>query len=211
MMESEPLEAAQPKLHLEALRAVAQTASRAAAGGMTRALRRRVTVAVPEFALARADQLPAVLGHGDQPVVAVSVQFLGDLSGSLLWIMASADARRMGGALLDQPDTSAPPGDEEIRAVLMKGVHIMAAAYAEVLSSLTTGVVFLSVPELTVGSASVVLSHTPGPGLPGHRPRPSICVGSRLSFDDRGVVAMGHVVLMPHHPAFDRILRALPA
>ena len=209
MAETVPLEAAEPGMHLNALREVAHTASRAAAGALTRSLRRRVTVQVPEFAVSLVEQLPAVLGHGDRPLVAVTAQLLGDISGPLAWVMSAADAKHLGGALLARDPGSIALDDGAVQAVLSRSAHTIAAAYADVLGALTHGVVFLSVPDVVVGPIGRILTRPAVASDPRHPHQLSVCVGSRITFDDESHTAFGHVVLMPHHPAFGRILRAL--
>jgi chemotaxis protein CheY-P-specific phosphatase CheC len=204
-----PLEAAEPGMHLNALREVAHTASRAAAGALTRSLRRRVTVRVPEFAVSLVEQLPAVLGHGDRALVAVTAQLLGDISGPLVWVMSAADAKRLGGALLARDSGSIALDDTAVQAVLARSAHTIAAAYADVLAALTHGVVFLSVPDVVVGPIDRILTRRSAAPDPRSPHQLSVCVGSRISFDDEQHAVFGHLVLMPHHPAFGRILRAL--
>jgi chemotaxis protein CheC len=188
---------------------VAHTASRAASGALSRSLRRRVTVTVPEFAVSLLEQLPAVLGHADRPLVSVTAQLLGDISGPLAWVMPAPEAKRLAGALLTREPDSIALDDTAIHAVLIRSAHTLAAAYADVLGALTHGVVFLSVPELVRGPLGHLVTR---PALASDSRYPnqlSVCVGSSLRFDDEGLAVMGHLVYLPHHPAFGRILRAL--
>jgi chemotaxis protein CheY-P-specific phosphatase CheC len=207
--DSVPLEACEPGQHLNALREVAHTASRAASGALSRSLRRRVTVTVPEFAVSLLDQLPAVLAHADRPLVFVTAQLLGDISGPLAWVMSAPEAERLAGALLTREPGSIALDDAAIQAVLIRSAHTLAAAYADVLGALTHGVVFLSVPELVRGSLARLLTRPYITADPRHPNQLSVCVGSRLRFDDEGLAVMGHLIYLPHHPAFGRILRAL--
>ncbi|HYK11699.1 MAG TPA: hypothetical protein VEV39_12965 [Gemmatimonadales bacterium] len=194
---------------MSALREVAHTASRAASGALSRSLRRRVTVTVPEFAVSLLEQVPAVLGHAGRPLVAVTAQLLGDISGPLAWIMSAPEAQRLAGALMMRDAVSVSLDDDAIHAVLTRSAHTLAAAYADVLGALTHGVVFLSVPELVVGPLDRLLARPQVTSDPRHPNQLSVCVGSRLTFDDQATTVMGHLVFMPHHPAFGRILRAL--
>src|SRR5215469_3607717 len=93
--ETATLEACEPGRHLGALREVANTASRAASGALSRSLRRRVGVSVPEFSVSLLEQVPAVLGHANRSLVAVTAQVLGDISGPLAWIMSAPEAQRL--------------------------------------------------------------------------------------------------------------------
>ena len=207
--ETASLEACEPGQHLNALREVAHTASRAASGALSRSLRRRVTVTVPEFAVSLLDQLPAVLSHADRPLVFVTAQLLGDISGPLAWIMSAPEGARLAGALLTRDPGSIALDDQAIQAVLIRSAHTLAAAYADVLGALTHGVVFLSVPEFLRGPLGHLLTR---PSITSDARRAnqlSVCVGSRIRFDDEGFAAMGHLIYLPHHPAFGRILRAL--
>jgi hypothetical protein len=96
-----------------------------------------------------------------------------------------------------------------VQAVLMRCSHTVAGAYADVLGALTHGVVFLSVPDVIVGPIDRILDRPQVTADPRHPNQLSVCVGSRISFDDEGLSVMGHLVYVPHHPAFGRILRAL--
>lgn len=188
---------------------MAHTASRAASGALSRSLRRRVTVTVPEFAVSLLEQMPAVLGHAGRPLVAVSAQLLGDISGPLAWIMSAPDAQRLAGALMSRDAVSVALDDTAIQAALIRTGHTLAAAYADVLGALTHGVVFLSVPELILGPLDRLLTRPKVTPDPRHPNQLSVCVGSQLTFDDQAITVLGHLVFLPHHPGFGRILRAL--
>src|SRR5215472_17348811 len=123
LTETLPLEACEPGRHLSALREVAHTASRAASGALSRSLRRRVTVTVPEFAVSLLEQVPAVLGHAGRPLVAVTAQLLGDISGPLAWIMSAPEAQRLAGALMMRDAVSVSLDDDAIHAVLTRSAH----------------------------------------------------------------------------------------
>lgn len=164
---------------------------------------------VPEFAVSLLEQMPAVLGHAGRPLVAVRAELLGDISGPLAWIMSAPEAQRLAGALMSRDAISVGLDDTAIQAALIRSAHTLAAAYADVLGALTHGVVFLSVPELILGPLDRLLKRPHVTSDPRHPNQLSVCVGSRLTFDDHGSTVMGHLVFMPHHPGFGRILRAL--
>ena len=186
---------------------MAHTASRAASGALSRSLRRRVSVTVPEFAVSLPEQLPAVLGQGARSLVAVKAQLLGDISGPLAWVMTRTEAARLAAILLARESGSVVLNDTATQAVLTRSAHTLAGAYADVLAALTHGVVFLSVPEVVEGTIDRLLEQvTPEPRQPSQL---SVCVGSRLGFDDQGLAVMGHLVFLPHHATLGRILRAL--
>ena len=155
------------------------------------------------------DQLPAVLGPGARPLVAVKAQLLGDISGPVAWVMTRTEAARMAGILLARDSGSVTLNDTATQAVLTRSAHTLAGAYADVLAALTHGVVFLSVPEMVEGTIDRLLARR----QVGPEPRPSnqlsVCVGSRLGFDDQNLAVTGHLVFLLHHPTFGRILRAL--
>ena len=111
--------------------------------------------------------------------------------------------------------------DAAIQAVLTRSAHTLAGAYADVLRAcaLTHGVVFLSVPEFVRGPLDGVLRRPPVTSDPRHPNQLSVCVGSRITFDDQGHTVMGasscsippssHV--RPHPPRTGRLMtRRLP-
>ncbi|HWH04431.1 MAG TPA: hypothetical protein VN674_12110 [Gemmatimonadales bacterium] len=188
---------------------MANTASRAASGALSRSLRRRVSVTVPEFAVSLQEQLPAILGQGARPLVAVKAQLLGDISGPVAWVMTRTEAARLAGILLARDSGSVALNDTATQAVLTRSAHTLAGAYADVLAALTHGVVFLSVPEIVEGTIERLLARRQVRSEPRQSNQLSVCVGSRLGFDDQSLAVMGHLVFLPHHPTFGRILRAL--
>lgn len=188
---------------------MANTASRAASGALSRSLRRRVSVTVPEFAVSLMEQLPAILGQGARPLVAVKVQLLGDISGPLAWVMTRTEAARMAGMLLARDSGSVALDDTATQAVLTRSAHTLAGAYADVLAALTHGVVFLSVPEMVEGTIDGLLGRWQVTPEPRQSHQLSVCVGSRFGFDDQSLAVMGHLVFLLPHPAFGRILRGL--
>lgn len=187
---------------------MANTASRAASGALSRSLRRPVSVSVPEFAVSLLEQLPAVLGQGARPLVAVKAELLGDISGPLAWVMTRTEAVRMAGILLARSGSVAL-NDMATQAVLTRSAHTLAGAYADVLAALTHGVVFLSVPQIVEGTIDRLLARRQVGREPRQADQLTVCVGSRLGFDDQSLAVMGHLVFLPHHPTFGRILRAL--
>ncbi|HEU5466239.1 MAG TPA: hypothetical protein VFU75_05075 [Gemmatimonadales bacterium] len=188
---------------------MANTASRAASGALSRSLRRPVSVTVPEFAVSLLEQLPAVLGQGARPLVAVKAQLLGDISGTVAWVMTRTEAARLAGILLARESGSVALHDMATQAVLTRSAHTLAGAYADVLAALTHGVVFLSVPEMVEGTIERLLSRRQVRPEPRQSNQLTVCVGSRIGFDDQNLAVMGHLVFLPHHPTFGRILRAL--
>ncbi len=192
------------RLQVDALREVANIASTHAATALSQLTDRRVMIAVPEFAAVAVDEIPGILGYADRPVVVVAMHMLGDVTGSLVFLMPEADAWRLCALLLGRSVGAAERHDPLARSSLIETGNILGGAYANAVGTLMGRIVMLSVPTFGTEPPDRVLAR--------HRStaddQVGLCIETRLTLD--GVAGFGgHILLLPHRESLRSILEAL--
>lgn len=195
-----------PHLQLDALREVANIASAHAATALSQLTNRRIMITVPAFTLASAEEIPALLGYTDQRVVVVAMQVLGDVTGSLVFLMPGAKALQLSALLLQRPAPGDGTLDDLARSSLTETANILGGAYAGALGTLMSRVVMLSVPAFGVEPPDGVLKRLRATGADADV---GLCIETRLVCEGELRDFGGHMLLLPNHGALRSILEAL--
>ena len=95
-------------LHLDALREVANIGAGHAATALSQMTDKTILISVPTINIARLEELPPQLAEAEEPVAAVLMSMLGDLSGRTLLVFPHRTARRLAELMLRRP---LPPAD----------------------------------------------------------------------------------------------------
>src|SRR6185436_11600557 len=111
-------------LQRDAMREVANIASGHAATALGELTARRVMIAVPQLTFAPVGDIPALLGYVNQRVVVVAMRVLGDLTGTLVFLMAEHKARELSNLLLSQEILEGSL-DELAQSSLMETANIL--------------------------------------------------------------------------------------
>ena len=191
-----------PAIQIDALREVANIASGHAATALGQLTDRKVMISVPEFALARAEQMPQLLGYGKEPVIVVAMQILGDVTGGLVYLMPESQGRRLTHLL--QPEHHSGLWDDIARSCIAETANIIGGAYSGALATLTGRIVMLSVPTFGIEPPDGVLAsqHLSNEQL-------GLCIESTLMVEGEHEPFGGHILLLPHPAALQMILDAL--
>lgn len=193
-------------LQLDALREVANIASGHAATALGQLTDRRVMIAVPELSALAVDEIPGVLGYAGVPVVVVAMHMLGDVTGSLVFLMPEADAWRLCALVLRRPIGTADRLDPLAQSSLAETGNILGGAYANALGAIVGGVVMLSVPTFGIEPPDQVLTRHRASGGGDHV---GLCIETKLTFDGDEAEFGGHLIMLPHRQALSSILQAL--
>ena len=191
-------------IEIDALREVANIASGHAATALGQLTDRKVWISIPEFTLTRAEEVPQVLGYADRKVVVIAMQVLGDVTGSLVFLMPEERARRLAGLLLGQTEPAQGAFEGLIKSSLMETANIICGAYAGALASLTNRMIMLSVPTFGVEPPDEILA-----GQDITKGQLGLCIESSLSLSGETVPFGGHILLLPHPATLRLILDAL--
>jgi len=194
------------RLQLDALREVANIASGHAATALGQLTDRRIMITVPEFEAVAIDEIPTVLGYSGEPVVVVAMHLLGDLTGSLVFLMPEINARRLCTLLLGQPFGPGARLDKLAQSTVTETGNILGGAYSSALGTILGGVVMLSVPTFGIEPPDQVLAkHRAAGGADDI----GLCIETRLTMDGDDAAFGGHLVMLPNQGSLRSLLDAL--
>jgi chemotaxis protein CheY-P-specific phosphatase CheC len=163
-------------------------------------------ITVPEFAVAAVDQIPGVLGYTDQPVVVVAMHMLGDVTGSLVFLMPESKAWRLSALVLRRPIGSADRLDLLAESSLRETANILGGAYAGALGTITGGVLMLSVPSFGIQPPDLVLANH---RTPGEADQLGLCIETKFTLDGEETEFGGHLLMLPDQASLSSILQVL--
>src|SRR5689334_16065699 len=95
-------------LQLDALREVANIGAGHAATALSQMTGSRIMISVPEITVAALEEVPDQLGDAEEPVAAVLMQMLGDLTGRTLLLFPRPTALRLAELMLRRAPGSCP-------------------------------------------------------------------------------------------------------
>jgi len=194
------------RMQLDALREVANIASGHAATALGQLTDRRIMITVPEFEAVAIDEIPVVLGYSGEPVVVVAMHLLGDMTGSLVFLMPEPDARRLCAMLLGQPFGPGTTFDKLAQSTVTETGNILGGAYSSALGQMLNGVVMLSVPTFGIEPPDQVLATHRAAG---EADDIGLCIETRLTMDGEDTAFGGHLVMLPNQGALRSLLEAL--
>jgi chemotaxis protein CheC len=194
------------RLQLDALREVANIASGHAATALGQLTDRRIMITVPEFEAVAIDEIPTVLGYSGEPVVVVAMHLLGDMTGSLVFLMPEINARRLCTLLLGQPFGPGATLDKLAQSTVTETGNILGGAYSSALGTILSGVVMLSVPAFGIEPPDQVLAKHRAAG---EADDIGLCIETRLTMDGDDAAFGGHLVMLPNQGSLRSLLDAL--
>jgi chemotaxis protein CheC len=167
---------------------------------------RRIMITVPEFEAVAIDEIPTVLGYSGEPVVVVAMHLLGDLTGSLVFLMPEINARRLCTLLLGQPFGPGATLDKLAQSTVTETGNILGGAYSSALGTILSGVVMLSVPTFGIEPPDQVLAKHRAAG---EADDIGLCIETRLTMDGDDAAFGGHLVMLPNQGSLRSLLDAL--
>ena len=192
-------------LQLDALREVANVASGHAATALAQLVGRRTMISVPEFSLARIEEIPALLGYSGVRSVIVAMRLLGDVNGSIIMVLPEAGAFTLSRLLLGDAAPAADEFDALTRSSLAETGNIIGGAYATVLGTMVQGIVMLSTPDIGIEPLEHVLTGddaTTADEL-------GLCIETRFTLGGSDADIGGHILLLPDAASLLVITEAL--
>src|SRR6478672_766563 len=91
---------------LDALREVANIGAGHAATALSQMIGETIMISVPKISIARLEDVPPQVASPDEPVAAVLMQMLGDLTGRTLLVFPRRTALRLAALLCRRPERS---------------------------------------------------------------------------------------------------------
>ena len=193
-------------LQIDALREVANIGAGHAATALSQMIGETIMITVPRINVSRLEEVRPQLGPPDEPVAAVLMYMLGDLTGRTLLVFPRRTAQRLASLLLHAKITEDDFSDMAQSAIKEAG-NILSSAYMNALSDFMGMMLIPSPPSLAVDMSSAVL--TTAHLQFGTDKDFVFCVESELLMDNLDEHLRGYFLLLPDSASLYAILRAV--
>ena len=193
-------------VQLDALREVANIGGGHAATALSQLTGSTIMITVPTIHISRLEDVPLQLGDGEEPIAAVLMHVMGDLTGRTLLVFPQQTALRMAQLVLRRPGKATSFGPLEESAIKEAG-NILAGAYMNALSEFMGLMLLPSPPSLTVDMSAAIM--TTAHLQFGSERDLVISVETQFLLGDRAEQLRGFFLLLPDVAALHAILRAI--
>jgi chemotaxis protein CheC len=193
-------------LQLDALREVANIGAGHAATALSQMIGGTIMISVPTINVSRLEEVPPQISAPEEPVAAVLMHMLGDLTGRTLLVFPKPTAARLAALMLRRPGSSEELGDMEQSAIKEAG-NILSSAYMNALSDFMGMMLLPSPPSLAIDMSTAVLTTA---YLQFGTDRDYVfCVESEFYMTDVNEKLRGFFLLLPDPASLQAILRAV--
>ncbi|HEY4658479.1 MAG TPA: chemotaxis protein CheC [Gemmatimonadaceae bacterium] len=192
-------------LQLDALREVANIGAGHAATALSQMTGHTIMISVPHVTIAPLEDVPNQIAEREEPVAAVLMKMLGDLTGLTLLVLPQRTALRVAELMLKRSDTSGL--DELAQSALKEAGNILSAAYLNALSEFLGMLLLPSPPTLAIDLSDAVLGATYVEMS--HGVEYVVCVESEFHLTELGEKLRGFFLLLPDAPSLTALLRAI--
>ena len=142
----------------DALREVANIGAGHAATALSQMTGSTIMISVPTVHVARLDDVGPTLAPGEDPVAAVLMDMMGDLTGRTLLVFPKRTVMRVAEQMLRRPLGSSVALGALERSAVMEAGNILSGAYLNALSDFMGLVLLPSPPQLAIDAASAVIT-----------------------------------------------------
>jgi len=193
-------------IQMDALREVANIGAGHAATALSQMVGHTIMISVPTINVSRLEDMPPQVAAPDEPVAAVLVHMLGDLTGRTLLVFPRKTAIRLAGMLLRRDGGNGDFTEMEQSAIKEAG-NILSSAYMNALSDFMGMMLIPSPPSLAVDMSSAVL--TTAYLQFGSDKDLVFCVESQFLMDNIDEHLRGYFLLLPDPASLHAILKAV--
>jgi chemotaxis protein CheC len=193
-------------LQLDALREVANIGAGHAATALSQMIGGTIMISVPTINVSRLEEVPPQISGPEEPVAAVLMHMLGDLTGRTLLVFPKPTAVRLASLMLRRASSSEELGEMEQSAIKEAG-NILSSAYMNALSDFMGMMLLPSPPSLAIDMSTAVLTTA---YLQFGTDRDYVfCVESEFYMTDVEERLRGFFLLLPDPASLQAILRAV--
>ena len=194
-------------IQLDALREVANIGAGHAATALSTMTGGTIMISVPRINIARLEDVPTQISAPEEPVAAVLMNMLGDLTGRTLLVFPKPTAIRMAELMLRRPKGTFTELGELEQSAIKEAGNILSGAYMNALSDFMGLMLLPSPPSLAVDMSSAVLTTA---HLQFGSDRDYVfCVESEFYMQDLDEHLRGFFLLLPDMGSLQAILRAV--
>ncbi|MBX6331808.1 MAG: chemotaxis protein CheC [Gemmatimonadaceae bacterium] len=192
---------------LDALRETANIGAGHAATALSQMTGNTIMITVPTITIAALEDVPSQITDSEEPIAAVLMHMLGDLTGRTLLVFPRPTAIRLAHLMLRRPhNPNADFGDLEQSAIKEAG-NILSGAYMNALSEFMGLMLLPSPPSLAVDMSTAVLTTAFLQFGTDHDM--VFAVETQFFFQDAGERLRGFFLLLPDGASLQTLLRAV--
>ena len=194
-------------LQLDALREVANMGAGHAATALSQMTGGTIMISVPRLHVSRLAEVPPQFLRDEEPVAAVLLDMLGDLTGRTLLVFPKPTVMRMSELMLRRPAGSSVALGELERSAIKEAGNILSGAYLNALSDFMGMVLLPSPPTLVVDMATSILApaHLGGAFVDDY----VFVVETEFYMHDSSERLRGFFFLLPDPASLHAVLRAV--
>ena len=194
-------------IQLDALRETANIGAGHAATALSQMTGTTIMIKVPAINVSSMEDLPPQFIPDEEPVAAVMMHMLGDLSGRTLLVFPKPTVMRLAELMLRRPiGSSVALGEMETSAIKEAG-NILSGAYMNALSDFLGMLLLPSPPSLVIDMSAAVLTSAFGEFAADADS--ILCVESEFILSDLNQSLRGFFLLLPDTASLQVMLRAL--
>jgi chemotaxis protein CheC len=194
-------------VQLDALREVANIGAGHAATALSQMTGQTIMISVPTINIAALEDVPPQIGEPEEPVAAVLMNMLGDLTGRTLLVFPKPTAIRLAELMLRRPAGTFKDLGELEQSAIKEAGNILSGAYMNALSEFMGLMLLPSPPSLAIDMSRAVLTTA---YLQFGSDRDYVfCVESEFYMQEVGERLRGFFLLLPDNASLTAILRAV--
>jgi len=194
-------------IQLDALRETANIGAGHAATALSQMTGTTIMIKVPAINVSSMEDIPPQFIPDEEPVAAVMMHMLGDLSGRTLLVFPKPTVMRLAELMLRRPiGSSVALGEMETSAIKEAG-NILSGAYMNALSDFLGMLLLPSPPSLVIDMSAAVLTSAFGEFATDADS--ILCVESEFILTDMNQSLRGFFLLLPDTASLQVMLRAL--
>src|SRR3954466_3725962 len=194
-------------IQLDALREVANIGAGHAATALSQMINSTIMISVPTINVSRLEEVPPQISAPEEPVAAVLMHMLGDLTGRTLLVFPKPTAIRLSEMMLRRPQGACADLGELEQSAIKEAGNILSGAYMNALSDFMGLMLLPSPPSLAIDMSSAVL--TTAYLQFGSDKDYVFCVESEFFMKDLNEHLRGFFLLLPDVASLQAILRAV--
>ena len=194
-------------MQLDALREVANIGAGHAATALSTMTGGTIMITVPTINIAKLEDVPPQISAPEEPVAAVLMHMLGDLTGRTLLVFPKPTALRLSELMLRRPQGSSKELGELEQSAIKEAGNILSGAYMNALSDFMGLMLLPSPPSLAVDMSTAVL--TTAYLQFGSDKDFVFCVESQFYMKEVNEYLRGFFLLLPDFASLQAILRAV--
>src|ERR1043165_6726776 len=194
-------------VQVDALREVANIGAGHAATALSQMTGSTIMISVPTITIAKLEDVPPQISAPEEPVAAVLMHMLGDLTGRTLLVFPKPTAARLAELMLRRPAGSSTELGEMEQSAIKEAGNILSSAYMNALSDFMGMMLLPSPPSLAIDMSTAVL--TTAYLQFGSDKDYVFCVESEFRLSDIGEKLSGYFLLLPDAASLQAILKAV--